>query len=237
METVCHADTVATLFAYAGAQAKFTERGEPGTCTTFCWEPGGRLATYVPAKQQASPGRLDKRENYQRLASPHISAVVEMSLLSSSTAAFGPDLASGIWVRESISQEEPLQAELPMITWSGQLPVSPRRPQVETDRSAAPLLSDREREALSLLVPFLEREARKSFVPIERIEVRQWVDPEEAGSSVVVREWVDLPADEALEYWDRVGASFDDWVDRQPPRMREIIRKRIDLEIFWRVDV
>lgn len=124
-----------------------------------------------------------------------------------------------------------------MITWSGQLPVSPRRPQVETDQSAAPLLSDREREALSLLVPFLEREARKSFVPIERIEVRRWVDPEEAGSSVVVREWVDLPADEALEYWDRVGASFDDWVDRQPPRMREIIRKRIDLEIFWRVDV
>jgi len=77
------------------------------------------------------------------------------------------------------------------------------------DTSAEPLMTDRTREALNLLLPVIEREARENRISIDRVEIRGFDDPEEGFHEIIVRQWVNVSADDALAYWDKLGAFLD----------------------------
>ena len=237
MQVAYQAETTASVPIAPILDARLMDPSQLGACTTFCWTPYtkdpwniGPGAPPPPASEQHDRDRIVYHES-QRTSPAQWSAVT-----SASSVTIDPLLAPGVWMKETTRSQEDLHTELRPVIWNAELPVFASKPDIEIDKAVQPLLTDREREALDVLLPFLEREAHRNFAPLTRLVVRRWVDPEEGASSVVVRELVDLPAGEALDYWDRVGSAFEDWLSRQSQRVREIIGQRIDLEIFWRVD-
>ncbi len=230
-------ETAAAVPTAPIAKARLMEPSRLGACTTFCWTPytedPWNIGPSVPP-----PAALEQRDRdkvvYHEVA--RTSPAQWSAVTSASSVSAGPLFAHGVWMKETTRSQEDLHTELRPVIWNAELPVFARRPDIEIDKAVQPLLTDREREALGVLLPFLEREARRNFVPLVKLTVRRWVDPEEGGSEVVVRQRVDLHVQEALEYWDLLWTSFEDWEDRQPQRIQETIRNRIGLDIFWNVD-
>lgn len=69
---------------------------------------------------------------------------------------------------------------------------------------------------------------------MKRVEISGYVDPEEgAGDEVVVTQWVDLPPDEALEYWDKLEASVEALIDQLPSELASIAVDRVAIEVRW----
>ncbi len=81
------------------------------------------------------------------------------------------------------------------------------------------------------LIPLLESEARRSFVPVTKIEVTGFVDPEEDTDEVVVTVWVKLSPPEALNYWDKLGGSVELWTDYLPADLAEVAEERLAIEV------
>ncbi|MBI3248857.1 MAG: hypothetical protein HYZ50_20335 [Deltaproteobacteria bacterium] len=107
-------------------------------------------------------------------------------------------------------------------------------PPIVTDPSARPLLTDRVQRALqSFFLPFLDHEARRNGIPVSKIEIRGFSDPEEDTQEIVVSQWVKVPADMALDYWDQVGAAFECWLTTQPVAIAQLLQERMALEIRW----
>lgn len=115
------------------------------------------------------------------------------------------------------------------------LRVPPREAEVVEDPTALPFLTDRVRETVSAMLPILEREAQKNGVPVRKVEIRGYKDPEEGVSEVVVRQWVDLPGGAAMEYWDRLGLVLDAWIDTLPPRLKSTALERVRVSVEWTV--
>lgn len=106
-------------------------------------------------------------------------------------------------------------------------------PPIVTDPSALPLLTDRVQNALQSFRSFLAHEARRNGIPVSKIEVRGFSDPEEDTQEIVVSQWVKVPADMALDYWDQVGAAFECWLTTQPVAIAQLLQERMALEIRW----
>ncbi len=104
-------------------------------------------------------------------------------------------------------------------------------PEVRIDPSASGLLTDKVRETLWRLLDVLKWEARRSFVPISMFEVNAFIDPEEDSEEVVVTEWVGVSPEAALDYWDRLGAVIEGWVDFLPTELAEIAVERLAIEV------
>ena len=79
------------------------------------------------------------------------------------------------------------------------------------DPSCRPLLTNPIRAALDGLISLLTREAEQNIIPVLKIDVRGFFDPEE-DSHQVVRQWVSLPAREAFLYWDSLGPAYEAWM-------------------------
>jgi hypothetical protein len=101
-------------------------------------------------------------------------------------------------------------------------------------RSADLRLSNREKEALQRLLRFLARQARLYSVPVTKVDVYIFGDPEERSQRVVVTQWVDLTSDQALTYWNALAYLVYEWASLLPPPLMLIARERIDLEVRWK---
>jgi len=104
------------------------------------------------------------------------------------------------------------------------------------DLSCRPLLTGPVRAALDGLVSLLTRGAEQSSVPVIRIDVRGFSDPEEGAQQVVVRQWVDLPAREAFPYWDSLGPAYEAWLHSAPEGLAAVYTEQIAFEIRWSED-
>lgn len=104
------------------------------------------------------------------------------------------------------------------------------------DPSCRPLLTGPVRAALDELVSLLTHGAERSGVPILRIDVRGFFDPEEGAQQVVVRQWVDLPAREAFPYWDGLGPAYEAWMHSAPEGLADVYTEQIAFEIRWSED-
>ncbi len=102
--------------------------------------------------------------------------------------------------------------------------------------SARSMLTDRMQETLNRLLALLTQEARRNFIPVSKIEIRGFVDPEEDTKEVVVTQWVKVPPSTALDYWDRLGAAVELWIDYLPETLASIVVERIAIEVRWDAD-
>lgn len=86
------------------------------------------------------------------------------------------------------------------------------------------------------MISLLARGAEQSSVPVIRIDVRGFFDPEEGAQQVVVRQWVDLPAREAFHYWDGLGPAYEAWMQSAPEDLASVYTEEIAFEIRWSED-
>ena len=109
-------------------------------------------------------------------------------------------------------------------------------PKMIIDPSAHSMLTDRVRMTLERMFPLLESEARKSFIPVSKIEVRGFVDPEEDTEEVVVTQWVKVSPQAAMAYWDRLGSMIEFWIDFLPDELVRIATERLSIEVRWDIN-
>jgi hypothetical protein len=111
------------------------------------------------------------------------------------------------------------------------LPLNP-----EVHPSAYPLLTKTAYSALRGYLEVLERYAREHGVPVSRVEIGSFADPEEGTQQLVVAQWVGLPSQNAMEYWQRVGEAIESWVDGLPEAEADKVAEGIALEVYSDVD-
>lgn len=99
--------------------------------------------------------------------------------------------------------------------------------------SCQSLLTADVRAALDALILLLIRGAEQQKVPILKIDVRGFSDPEEDNPQVVVRQWVNLPPGEALDYWESLGQEYKSWLHSFPEDLKQIAAEKIAFEIRW----
>ena len=113
-------------------------------------------------------------------------------------------------------------------------PYAPRfQPETIIDPSVRPMLTDRVRLTLDRILLLLEGEARRSFIPVSKVEVSGFVDPEENTEEIVVTQWVGISAQAALAYWDKLGALVEFWIDFLPGESARIVTERLAIEVRW----
>lgn len=120
--------------------------------------------------------------------------------------------------------------------WTESMIGSLKPQSVIVDRSARPIITDRRQIVLEHLLPLLERTARKSFMPVSKIEVKGFVDPEEDTEEIVVIQWVKVTPDAALNYWEKVGAVIGHWTGYLPEPLRAEAIEHIAFEVRWETD-
>lgn len=108
-----------------------------------------------------------------------------------------------------------------------------KEPDIRYSPSVRTMLTDRVQHTLNFLLPALKKEARRSFIPLTRIEVRGFVDPEEDTQEVVIVQWVNVSPEMALDYWDKLSFTVDAWAKSLPQDLASIIEERIALEVRW----
>lgn len=102
--------------------------------------------------------------------------------------------------------------------------------------SCQSLLTGDIRAALDELTSLLIRSAAQQNVPVLKIDVRGFSDPDEDNAQVVVRQWVKLPPREALHYWDSLGPDYETWLRSYPEARQSTVTDQIAFEIRWTED-
>ncbi len=104
--------------------------------------------------------------------------------------------------------------------------------QVIVRDSAKPMLTDRMQRILTRLYPLLDKAGRMYGVQVRKVIVSGYVDPEEDHDQVVVTQWVNLPAQSALSYWDKMALFVDNWLKALPPDFAPV-GERIAVSVEW----
>lgn len=82
------------------------------------------------------------------------------------------------------------------------------------------------------LQDLLRQEARRHGLATVKIEVGEFTDPEEGDHRVVVRQWVQAPARQALAYWDALETPLQGWIESLPEAIRPQA-EQITVSIRW----
>jgi hypothetical protein len=106
-------------------------------------------------------------------------------------------------------------------------------PPVTYHPSADLRLTDRTNDVLDDLLPFLKRQALWRFVPVSKVEIHGFVNPEDRSEELVVTQWVALSPQEALVYWDRLAHALRAWSNRLPRHPARVALDQIGIEIRW----
>ena len=107
----------------------------------------------------------------------------------------------------------------------------PHQTPIVYDPSCRPLLTNPVQAALNGLIALLTQEAEQKIVPVLKMDVRGFSDPEEDSHQVVVRQWVDLPARAAFLYWDSLGPAYEAWMRSAPEELMPIYAEQIAFEV------
>jgi hypothetical protein len=110
------------------------------------------------------------------------------------------------------------------------------KPTMETNESAIPMLTDRVNRTLSLLMPLLDRAARRYGAQVRKVVISGFVDREDETSEIVVTQWVNLSAREAFEYWDLLGRMVFAWTQSLPKDLIPIAEERLSVQLEWNVN-
>lgn len=102
---------------------------------------------------------------------------------------------------------------------------------MSVDCSARPLLTPELSGALLYLLPWLRAHARNSAVEMVSLEISGYVDPEEGWSKIVVTQEVELPLEQAMDYWAELRRSMRSWLNGILPEIASAIRARIAVEV------
>ncbi len=108
------------------------------------------------------------------------------------------------------------------------------KPMLQILPSAKPFVTDRVQILLDKLSHLLTQAARRYGIPAERIVVSGYVDPEEDFKQVVITQFVNLPAEEALAYWNKLGLLIADWEKALPDSFTPVM-ENIAVEVDWNV--
>ncbi len=98
------------------------------------------------------------------------------------------------------------------------------------------LMTEQTKNALTFLLPHLHREARRRGVPLVKVEISSFSDPEDDSHEFVVRQTLRLPAKEALDYWDELAQSMESWLASLPPAIADVIDSQFAVEVAWDSD-
>jgi hypothetical protein len=118
-----------------------------------------------------------------------------------------------------------------------QMPIKTRPPRpyphATYHPSAELRLTDRNKKVLEDLLPFLRRQALWRSVPVSKVEIHGFVNPEDRSEELVVTQWVALSAQEALQYWDRLADALRAWSNRLPRHPLRLAFDQIGIEVRW----
>ena len=101
------------------------------------------------------------------------------------------------------------------------------------DASVRHLLTNRVKQSLNWLLDLLRSHAQLSQVSVIKVEVTGLADPEEPFEELIVRQWVDLGGEQALDYWDQLGAAIEAWSRFLPDYLETIVCERIAVQVWW----
>lgn len=101
--------------------------------------------------------------------------------------------------------------------------------------SAESLLTDRVQATLVRLFPIMERVIHLERVPVQKLELFGFRDPEEGSQELVVSLSVNLPEPEALLLWDKLGHAIKGMMEYLPSYMVNILYDRISIEVLGSV--
>ena len=110
------------------------------------------------------------------------------------------------------------------------------RPEVVINPSARPMLTDRAKATLDRLLVLLEQEARRRFMPVIKVEVARFIDPEEDTQELVVSQCIRVSSQPALDYWDKLGAAVEVWIDSLPEELRRVAVEQVSVDVRWNID-
>lgn len=105
---------------------------------------------------------------------------------------------------------------------------------VEILKSANAMISDRMLIVLDGLFPQLDRAAHLYGIPVRKVVVSGYIDPEEDRDELVVTQIVNLPTQSALEYWDKMALLVSDWEDRLPDGLK-VVATKVAVNLEWNV--
>lgn len=107
------------------------------------------------------------------------------------------------------------------------------QPNIFIDSSAMPLLNLANMRLLNQYMPKLVQLAKEKNVPVTKIELSGFIDPEENSKELVITEWVNLNVQAALDYWDKLGVSIESWVGSLPEELKKIAVEEVAIEVRW----
>ncbi len=102
---------------------------------------------------------------------------------------------------------------------------------VVVDSSALPLLDDVARRLIRDLIPLLERNARDQQVTADRVGIRGYTSWEEGERELIITQYVDLPLEESLAYWDTLETPLEDWRATLSPEDDEVACRLIRIQV------
>lgn len=79
----------------------------------------------------------------------------------------------------------------------------------------------------------ITREAKTRFIRVKSLTVSRFSDPDETTEEIVVTQHVDLATEEALTYWDDIGAAVERWRSTLPQPHAEWVTRYIAIDIKW----
>lgn len=104
-----------------------------------------------------------------------------------------------------------------------------------TSHSGSLELTPRAKAALTALGPVLAQAALAHSAPVQSVEVSRFIDPDDDSQEIVVTQWVELPLEAALDYWEKLASAIEEWIAALPSDLaREA--KGIALEVRSAID-
>lgn len=97
--------------------------------------------------------------------------------------------------------------------------------------TAKAIITDRVKIVLDKLLYFLERESRRNYIPVNKVEVSCFSDPEDGKKTVIVAQFVRVSPKISMNYWDILCARLDVWANSLPEDYKEIFMDRISTEV------
>jgi hypothetical protein len=86
---------------------------------------------------------------------------------------------------------------------------------------------------LPALTDLLQRQAQQHSIPVDRVEVSEFMDPEGGPIQTIVRQWVQTTSREALDYWANLDQPLQKWIDSLPRDMQDIAIDHITVSVRW----
>lgn len=111
-----------------------------------------------------------------------------------------------------------------------------RMPEVKILQSAVPMLTDRMQLTINRLLAMMQYQAQRKAVSVKAIVISGFVDPEEDSRKVIVTQRVDLPAQAALDYWDKLGIAIESLYAYMPDILAQILIERVSVQVEWNID-